>query len=57
VVNQIDLHPFMRHPDIVEICEKNNIVLEVSLAFNILTVTITMFQWLSAAPTGGRDLR
>ncbi|KAK1923450.1 putative aldo-keto reductase [Papiliotrema laurentii] len=28
VVNQIDLHPFMRHPDIVEICEKNHIVLE-----------------------------
>jgi diketogulonate reductase-like aldo/keto reductase len=30
VVNQIDLHPFMRHPDIVSICEKHNIVLEVS---------------------------
>ena len=29
VVNQIDLHPFMRHPDIVDICEKNKIVLEV----------------------------
>jgi len=30
VVNQIDLHPFMRHPDIVEICEKHGILLEVS---------------------------
>ncbi|WVQ84791.1 hypothetical protein IAT38_006948 [Cryptococcus sp. DSM 104549] len=27
-VNQIDLHPFMRHPEIVKICEDNNIVLE-----------------------------
>jgi diketogulonate reductase-like aldo/keto reductase len=32
VVNQIDLHPFMRHPDIIEICEKNKIALEVSLS-------------------------
>lgn len=31
VVNQIDLHPFMRHPDIVDICQKNNILLEVDL--------------------------
>jgi diketogulonate reductase-like aldo/keto reductase len=29
-VNQIDLHPFMRHPDIVKICEDHGIVLEVS---------------------------
>ncbi|WVW87070.1 hypothetical protein I302_109127 [Kwoniella bestiolae CBS 10118] len=28
VVNQIDLHPFMRHPEIVEICEQNDIILE-----------------------------
>ncbi|ORX37579.1 putative aldo-keto reductase [Kockovaella imperatae] len=28
VLNQIDLHPFMRHPDIVEICEKLGILLE-----------------------------
>lgn len=28
VVNQIDLHPFMRHPDIVDICEKHSILLE-----------------------------
>lgn len=28
VVNQIDLHPFMRHPDIVSLCEKHNILLE-----------------------------
>ncbi|RSH78465.1 uncharacterized protein EHS24_002190 [Apiotrichum porosum] len=28
VVNQIDLHPFMRHPDIVELCEKHDILLE-----------------------------
>jgi diketogulonate reductase-like aldo/keto reductase len=28
VINQIDLHPWMRHPDIVAICEKHNIVLE-----------------------------
>ncbi|RXK36613.1 aldo-keto reductase [Tremella mesenterica] len=27
-INQIDLHPFMRHPDIVKICESNGIVLE-----------------------------
>ncbi|WVN87495.1 uncharacterized protein L203_102677 [Cryptococcus depauperatus CBS 7841] len=27
-VNQVDLHPFMRHPEIVEICEDNNILLE-----------------------------
>jgi diketogulonate reductase-like aldo/keto reductase len=31
VVNQIDLHPFMRHPDIVKICQDNGILLEVSL--------------------------
>ena len=30
VLNQIDLHPFMRHPDIVDACEKHNIALEVS---------------------------
>lgn len=30
-VNQIDLHPFMRHPDIVEICQENDIALEVCL--------------------------
>lgn len=30
VVNQIDLHPFMRHPDIVKICRDNGILLEVS---------------------------
>jgi len=29
VVNQIDLHPFMRHPDIVKICQDNGILLEV----------------------------
>jgi diketogulonate reductase-like aldo/keto reductase len=29
-VNQIDLHPFMRHPEIVKICEDNGILLEVS---------------------------
>ena len=29
VVNQVDLHPFMRHEDIVEICEKHHIILEV----------------------------
>ncbi|ORY34629.1 putative aldo-keto reductase [Naematelia encephala] len=28
VINQIDLHPFMRHPEIVDICEKNDIILE-----------------------------
>ncbi|WVR07888.1 hypothetical protein IAU60_004931 [Kwoniella sp. DSM 27419] len=28
VVNQVDLHPFMRHPEIVEICEQHNIILE-----------------------------
>ncbi|ODO11312.1 hypothetical protein I350_00088 [Cryptococcus amylolentus CBS 6273] len=28
VVNQVDLHPFMRHPSIVKICEENNIILE-----------------------------
>lgn len=28
VVNQIDLHPFMRHLPIVEICEKHGILLE-----------------------------
>lgn len=28
-VNQIDLHPFMRHPDIVDICQKHSILLEV----------------------------
>lgn len=27
-VNQVDLHPFMRHPEIVEICEQNEILLE-----------------------------
>ncbi|RSH83017.1 hypothetical protein EHS25_005727 [Saitozyma podzolica] len=27
-VNQIDLHPFMRHPEIVRICEDNGILLE-----------------------------
>ena len=27
---QIDLHPFMRHPEIVKICEDNGILLEVS---------------------------
>ena len=32
VLNQIDLHPFMRRPEIVDICEKNNILLEVSPA-------------------------
>ena len=31
VVNQIDLHPFMRHPDIVKICQDNGILLEVSI--------------------------
>jgi diketogulonate reductase-like aldo/keto reductase len=30
-VNQIDLHPFMRHPEIVKICEDNGILLEVSV--------------------------
>ena len=37
-VNQIDLHPFMRHPEIVDICEKHDILLEVrrsSLAFDV----------------------
>lgn len=29
-VNQIDLHPFMRHPDIVDKCRKHGIALEVS---------------------------
>ena len=32
VINQIDLHPFMRHLDIVEICRNHNILLEVSYA-------------------------
>lgn len=27
-LNQIDLHPFMRHPDIVDACEKHGIALE-----------------------------
>lgn len=27
-VNQIDLHPFMRHPDIVELCKRHDILLE-----------------------------
>lgn len=27
-VNQVDLHPFMRHPEIVDICEQNEILLE-----------------------------
>lgn len=31
-INQIDLHPFMRHPEIVKICEDNGILLEVSMA-------------------------
>jgi diketogulonate reductase-like aldo/keto reductase len=35
VVNQIDLHPFMRHPDIVKICQDNGILLEVSLLWKI----------------------
>lgn len=30
VVNQIDLHPFMRHPEYVENCRKHGILLEVS---------------------------
>jgi diketogulonate reductase-like aldo/keto reductase len=30
VLNQIDLHPFMRRKEIVEICEKHGIFLEVS---------------------------
>ena len=29
-LNQIDLHPFMRHPDIVEICTEHGVLLEVS---------------------------
>lgn len=33
VLNQVDLHPFMRHPDIVEICQANGILLEVSAWF------------------------
>lgn len=32
VLNQIDLHPFMRRKEIVEICQKYGIVLEVSLS-------------------------
>lgn len=31
VVNQVDLHPFMRHPEIVKICEDNGILLEVCI--------------------------
>lgn len=27
-LNQIDLHPFMRHPDIVDACDKHGIALE-----------------------------
>lgn len=30
VVNQIDLHPFQRHPEYVENCRKHGILLEVS---------------------------
>lgn len=30
VLNQVDLHPFMRRQAIVDICEKNEILLEVS---------------------------
>lgn len=30
VVNQIDLHPFMRHPEYVDSCRKHGILLEVS---------------------------
>lgn len=30
VLNQVDLHPFMRRQAIVDICEKNDILLEVS---------------------------
>jgi diketogulonate reductase-like aldo/keto reductase len=37
VVNQIDLHPFMRHPDIVKICQDNGILLEVSLFLSFLS--------------------
>jgi diketogulonate reductase-like aldo/keto reductase len=29
VINQVDLHPFMTRTDIVEFCQKNDIVLEV----------------------------
>lgn len=29
VLNQVDLHPFMRRQAIVDICEKNEIILEV----------------------------
>jgi hypothetical protein len=42
-VNQIDLHPFMRHPEIVKICEDNGILLEVS-------PTPTPFPSLASAP-------
>jgi diketogulonate reductase-like aldo/keto reductase len=36
-VNQVDLHPFMQHPDIVAICEKHKIVLEVGRLWLITT--------------------
>lgn len=34
VLNQLDWHPFMRRPEIVDICEKHGIIPEVSHAFS-----------------------
>lgn len=37
VINQIDLHPFMTRTDIVQFCQRNDIVLEVSSPWSYLT--------------------
>lgn len=49
VVNQIDLHPFMRHPDIVELCEKHDILLEVSSPLSSLQSRLTSQAWAPLA--------
>lgn len=39
VLNQVDLHPFMRHPDIVKLCQDNGILLEVSICVTVTTLS------------------
>lgn len=42
MLNQVDLHPFMRHPEIVKICEDNGILLEVCIRYLHIQLILRM---------------
>lgn len=50
VLNQVDLHPFMRREAIVDICEKNDILLEVRVDLLLSNTGIHVFRFTGMGP-------